>query len=476
MLTDAIQLYDIPTVGPSAPILSYLGAFRFMKHAREMLQEGYQKHKGGVFKIAMLDRWLIVITGPKLVDELRRASDDKVSFNEAVRDLIQMKYVFGDEVNSDPFHLDIIRGHLTRQLASLFTDIRDEIVAAYGDYMPDTEDWTPVYMLPIMQRIVARVSSRVFVGLPMCRNSKYLDLAINHTFAITRTRKLLAWFPEPLKWIVGQTINESRRSVKVGLLYLQPMIEERMAKIREYGDEWDGKPNDFLQWTIDTALEKGKDVNTIVRTILVTNFAAIHTSSNSFTHAIYHLAANPEYMKPLREEVEAVIREEGWTKAAMQKLRKLDSFMRESQRMNGINGISVTRKVLQPITLSTGHHIPAGTIVAAPSVSTHLDDEHYSDAEIFNPWRFSDMRDGDSSESTKHQFVSTSPDYIAFGHGKHACPGRFFAANELKAMFAHTVLNYDLKLEDGARPENEWFANLIVPSPTARVLYRKRRD
>lgn len=56
-------------------------------------------------------------------------------------------------------------------------------------------------------------------------------------------------------------------------------------------------------------------------------------------------------------------------------------------------------------------------------------------------------------------------------------PGRFFAANELKAMFAHVVMNYDVKVEkEGQRPENLWFANVPVPNPTAQVLCRKRSD
>ncbi len=62
-----------------------------------------------------------------------------------------------------------------------------------------------------------------------------------------------------------------------------------------------------------------------------------HCSSQSFTHALYHLAANPGYLKLLREEVESVTKAEGWTKGAMNKLRRLDSFMRESQRLNGIS-------------------------------------------------------------------------------------------------------------------------------------------
>ena len=34
---------------------------------------------GTLFKISMLDGWLVVFTGPKLIDELRRASDDELS-------------------------------------------------------------------------------------------------------------------------------------------------------------------------------------------------------------------------------------------------------------------------------------------------------------------------------------------------------------------------------------------------------------
>ena len=56
----------------------------------------------------------------------------------------------------------------------------------------------------------------------------------------------------------------------------------------------------------------------------------------SFTHALFHLAAEPHYAEPLREEVERVIKEDGWTKVAMTKMWKLDSFLKESQRINGI--------------------------------------------------------------------------------------------------------------------------------------------
>jgi len=56
----------------------------------------------------------------------------------------------------------------------------------------------------------------------------------------------------------------------------------------------------------------------------------------NFAHALYHLAAAPEHAAILREEVDAIVQEEGWTKAAIDRMIKVDSFLRESQRLNGL--------------------------------------------------------------------------------------------------------------------------------------------
>jgi hypothetical protein len=50
------------------------------------------------------------------------------------------------------------------------------------------------------------------------------------------------------------------------------------------------------------------------------------------------LAAYPYIAEPLREEVGAAVEELGWTKAAMNKMVKLDSFMKEAQRLSGVGG------------------------------------------------------------------------------------------------------------------------------------------
>jgi hypothetical protein len=54
------------------------------------------------------------------------------------------------------------------------------------------------------------------------------------------------------------------------------------------------------------------------------------------TQVLCRLLSNPEYVEPLRREVEAVIAEEGWTKAGIDKMCKLDSFVRETQRVDSL--------------------------------------------------------------------------------------------------------------------------------------------
>ena len=60
----------------------------------------------------------------------------------------------------------------------------------------------------------------------------------------------------------------------------------------------------------------------------------------SFTHALYYLAADPSLVGPMRAEVEAVLKEENGdlgSRTAVSKLKYIDSFLRESQRLNGTN-------------------------------------------------------------------------------------------------------------------------------------------
>ena len=55
-------------------------------------------------------------------------------------------------------------------------------------------------------------------------------------------------------------------------------------------------------------------------------------------------------------------------------------------------------------------------------------------------------------------------------------PGRFFAANELKCLLAHIVLDYDVAFEEGTEyPANKCVMGNFVP-PDIDLRFRKRQQ
>ncbi|EGN93634.1 hypothetical protein SERLA73DRAFT_189361 [Serpula lacrymans var. lacrymans S7.3] len=465
----------IPTIGPSGILSSYLGAWRFLFHAHDMIQEGYTQYKGMAFKVPNIDNWHVIISGPKLIEELRKAPDNELSFLEATNESLKVEYTLGHEVHHNPYHVSVIRSQLTRNLAARFSDIRDEIAVSFDDIIkPKGDEWVSVPGLNTIMQVVCRTSNRLFVGLPLCRDPDWMDLNIKFTLDVVKGGMIINLFPAFMAPLVAKFLTSVPGSIRRAIKHLQPIIEERRRYIEEYGDDWAEKPKDMLSWLMDEAKGEEQTARLLTMRILTINFAAIHTSSMSFTHALFYLAAYPQYIQPLREEVEAIIEQEGWSKNALVKMRKVDSFLKEAQRFDGLGCISMSRKALKDFTFSDGTFIPAGCIVSVAAYPIHHDADIYADPHVFQPFRFADLREGEGEE-VRHQMVSTNPEYIPFGHGRHACPGRFFAANELKAMLAHVVMTYDVKLEDeGVRPVNFIFNTASSPNPTAKVLFRKR--
>ncbi|KIJ21175.1 hypothetical protein PAXINDRAFT_65823 [Paxillus involutus ATCC 200175] len=469
------NLDAIPTVGSSTWLGSWWVAIKGLAKAADVIQEGYEKHKGTLFKVPGLYRWTVVVSGPQFLEDMNKASEDELSFMEAANDNLNIEYLLGHDVHYNPYHAAIIRSKLTRNLGILYPDIRNEIVTAFKETLDlRGNEWKGVPTFQTVREVVSRTSNRILVGLPLCRNPDWIDLTTGFTMDVITSGFIITLFPKVLAPLVTRFMTSIPRSIRRGMKHLGPIIEERRRHLKEYGKDWADKPNDFLSWLMDHPEASESSIKDLTLRILSVNFAAIHTSSNSFTQALYILAANPQYMKPLREEIESVVKTDGWSKGALPEMRKLDSFLKECQRMEGVSSASMTRKAMKDFTFSDGTVVPKGTFVVTATQATHLDNEIYENAGTFDPFRFANMHEEDG-EGAKHSSVSIHSGYLAFGHGKHACPGRFFAMTELKTMLAHVVLSYDIKLEDNTTPPRSLHIGVYtVAHPTANVMFRRR--
>jgi ent-kaurene oxidase len=129
----------------------------------------------------------------------------------------------------------------------------------------------------------------------------------------------------PSSWITHIYL---RRAEKL----LIPIIEERI-KEQTSPSEGHEKPLDLLQYMIEGAESDGRQPERLAHLQLMVNLAGIHTTSMAITHAIHDLCAHEEYIKVLRDEIEEVLQEDGgWQRDTHNKLRKFDSFLKESQR------------------------------------------------------------------------------------------------------------------------------------------------
>ncbi|KAJ3564007.1 hypothetical protein NP233_g8574 [Leucocoprinus birnbaumii] len=486
----------IPTVGHSSFITSYLTALRWTRHGDEILQEGYNKYAGRPFKVATMSRWVVILSGKKLLDDMKTTPDEVISLRRAVVETMHIEYTLGRKADEDSYHNMTIRSPLTRQMMNKFDEIRDEIVQSFAEYIPLTEDWVTVPAFATVIHIVCRINTRYFIGLPLCRNAGYRLLIEGFTYDVAISTRIINSVPSFMRPFVGKYLTTAQKTLRRAMEYLGPLIRERLRREELHGLHWPDRPNDLVSWLLDTCTEaKHRTVDDLVMRILNINFASLHTTSMATTQALFDLAIHPEYIMELRQEVEMAISELGWTKAAVQRMHKLDSFLKESQRLNNMGTMLMTRKVIQEWRLSDGTIIPAGAFIAVASGAMNNDKKTFLDPHVFSGFRF--VTGTDQSDQKSRGIASLDPTYIVFGYDRHAwyapsssvlfqfvhslhesfhSPGRFFVINEIKTILAHVLLNYDVQLENGSmeRPRNLVMETTITPNAIAKMMFRKR--
>ncbi|KAF5363880.1 hypothetical protein D9756_000065 [Leucocoprinus leucothites] len=461
-------LNKIPTVGPSGLITARLGAIRTFYQGHKMIQEGYENFP--VFKIPRYFSWLVIITGREHLEDIRKATDDSLSFLDAIEQAGQFDYTISPKLKADYFHINVVRGPMTRNIGTRFPDFLDEINKTFEDLLGGADqDWVSIPCYSSVVHIVSRLSARFFVGPELSSNPKYTKIMQDYAFHVFEDGVLLRLLPDWLKPFAHHAIFNSKARLQEVEDYLRPILTKRLeASAEKIADD----SNDMITWLWNAAPEDHRTLHDIAIRMIFLNIAAIHTTASLLTHVLFNLATYSSYIEPLREEISKIIELEGWNKISIEKMRKLDSFVKESQRLHGSESASVGRLAMSDFTFSDGTVIPKGTHVAIAGRSINHDERYYQNPQEFQGFRFADK------DPLKWQMSALNPEFMTFGVGRHACPGRFFAVAEVKAIVARMLLEYDIKLTDekGGRPKDLWFTGIFVAPNRKAEVSLKRRD
>ncbi|KAF4822356.1 Cytochrome P450 monooygenase 1 [Colletotrichum tropicale] len=447
----------------------------YLRAGRAMLARGKEQYGNKPFRVNTGLGGGVIILNPSVMPEVRndqRFDSTKflLQYWQAGIPGFEPYIALGTEI----LH-NVIKWNLTPAgISKLNKPLSDEADAALRDILTDNEEWHEVLLGDVLIRIVARVSSVIFLGPELCRNPDWLKITVNYTNTATNAAKVLRRWPvfmyKFIHWFLPecQTVrvmmNEARATIA-------PVLEKRRAqKTADPSLEF----HDALDWYESAAKKMGVEYDPAAQQLGL-SVSAILTSNDLMSQSIMDLCKNPDMFEPLRNEIRSVLGDGGWKPTTLYSMKLLDSVLKETLRLKPVAAVGLGRRVMSEVRLQDGTLLPKESGIAV-SAEKMWDPEIYQNPRDFDGYRFLRMREASEQGEKTAQLVSTSPEHLGFGLGIHACPGRFFGANTVKLVMCHLLLKYDIKLAQNSNTNPMEFGFSMLANPFVKVLVRRRKE
>ncbi|KAI0886466.1 cytochrome P450 [Annulohypoxylon maeteangense] len=435
---------------------------------RQVMKEANLKYSGQPYMTAFFDPTVVIPF--HCVEELKNSPDAQISATGNMETRFSTKLVGSGDLSKEL--AASVKYDLPRGVGDFFSALQEETKLSGDQVLPHSDTWTRIEVQQDLVQIVGRVIGRFIVGAPLNRDKTWLKASIDHAIAVIMFSFWLRQFPKFLRPYIApfmpykRMLDDSKRVIEASV---RPLIQQKLTGSAETSEPLES--GRLVQWLLQrhnyaenpeyVTSQIVKDHNTLC-------FAAIHGPNVLLVHALIDLASYPQYVIPLREEIDRELAQapfEEWTQETVERLEFMDAFCKESSRMNPQSVIAWFRKTHQPITLSTGHIIPAETLVASmnplftPSAFPEIED-----AGKFYPERWMKDRSNPHPDAS-FRFGSATLDSMTFGFGKHSCPGRALGTTMVKDVLAYIVSKWDVRLGGGrvGRPENVYMDFQTMP-------------
>lgn len=181
------------------------------------------------------------------LDEIKSLPEHKISFAVDFNDRH-----YGQMMLPDVDVIKSIKIDLTQNIVRTLKVLQDECEYAFSNTMPGcpSTTWTPVHVYPIVTRMVALLSGRVFVGLPLCRSEKWISLTINSTIesfqGVTKLDQYSNFWRPCARLFIPEVKNLSR-NIERAKEMLKPILEQRLEDMKAEDFK---SPNDLMDVSI----------------------------------------------------------------------------------------------------------------------------------------------------------------------------------------------------------------------------------
>lgn len=223
---------------------------------------------------------------------------------------------------------------MTQSLGLITGDLVEETTASLHDIYGEGREWQTVVLKDTVMDVVARLSSRVFLGKDLCRDPRWLQITKTYTidsFIASYLLRLVPTLVRPLVYWVIPQCTSIRRAVRDAHKLIDPEVGRRKAAVDAClrAGEKPPKTADSLGWMHEVS--RGRPIDHVAGQLSLT-LAAIHTTTETTCQALLDVCEHPDVARALRQEIIEVIGEHGCTKTSVYKLKLMDSFLKESAR------------------------------------------------------------------------------------------------------------------------------------------------
>ena len=440
----------VPRFAGAVPLLGHMA--KFARDPVAMMQQ-VRAACGPVGEFRMLNKRVVLLSGPAAQEAFCRAPDEQLSQKIAYR---MMTPVFGEGVVFDapPDRLNeqlrilmpALRDRNMRTYADIFTAEVDRMVAAWGA-QGDLD------LLDFTAELTTYTSSHCLLGSEFRRN-------MNEEFArvygdLEKGVNAIAYVNPYLPLPVFRRRDRARARL---LQMITAIIDQRRAAGVEH--------QDALQVLMESRYSDGTALtpNEITGILTASMFAGHHTSSGTEAWTLIELARHPEWAARVVAELDALYARDGaLTYQAFREVPVLEAVLKEVLRLHPPLVI-LMRGVLRDFTVE-GITIPAGKLVAISPAVSHRIPELFRDPERFDPSRYDAGRAEDETPFA----------WIPFGGGHHRCSGAAFALMQLKAITMSLLRRFTFELVDPPEAYGPDYTKMVVQvRQPCRVRYRRR--